>query len=128
MTDVPPTGEAVLWRAVVLQAFKDATFGLHNSDSDRKPRKPSSDRIKLANAARDWLLGNSSDFRRVCDCAGLHPTYVMKSAVAAIAKADGILKKSERKAKNSEDDSATLRAQTNKSHQAKGLTTEMGAS
>ena len=27
MTDALPTGEAALWRAVVLQAFQDATLG-----------------------------------------------------------------------------------------------------
>ena len=39
MTDALPTGEAALWRAVVLQALQDATLGMHNPTS-RKPRKP----------------------------------------------------------------------------------------
>ena len=81
MPDVLPTGETALWRAVILRAFQDATYGLHGSKPRRNPRRPTRTSRRHAVAARGWLLGNSSFFRRVCDLAGLDPTLVRASAV-----------------------------------------------
>ena len=67
MIDALPTGEAALWRAVVLQAFQDATLGLHAASARRKPRLPSATRRTHARAARDWLLGGGTHLHRVCD-------------------------------------------------------------
>lgn len=96
MITVPPDGETALWRAVIAQAFQDATLGLHGKRPGGKPRRrPSSERRKHLRAARDWLLGDSADFRRVCDMAGLDPMAVRVSATAAIASADRALAESE---------------------------------
>ena len=91
MTDALPTGEAALWRAVVLQAFQDATLGLHAASARRKPRLPSATRRTHARAARDWLLGGGVHLHRVCDMAGLDPEAVRSKAKVAIAKADAML-------------------------------------
>ena len=89
MTDALPIGETALWRAVVLQAFQDATFGYHGvKNSRRKRRLPSAESQAHARTARSWLLGNSSDFRRVCDLAGLEPEAVQRAAKVAITSAD----------------------------------------
>jgi len=92
MTNALPIGETALWRAVVLQAFQDATFGLHGAKSSRrKRRRPSAEGRVHARAARSWLLGNGRDFRRVCDLAGLEPEAVQRQAQVAIASADATL-------------------------------------
>ena len=88
MTNVLPSGETALWRAVILQAFQDATHGTHNARTNRKPRRPSASLGLHARTAREWLLGNSHDFRTVCDLAGLNPDAVRRSASVAISSAD----------------------------------------
>ncbi len=90
MTDVLPTGETALWRAVVLQALQDATLGMHNPTS-RKPRKPSASHRAHARSARSWLLGGGAHLHRVCDMAGLDPDAVHATAKVAIDKADAML-------------------------------------
>ena len=92
MTDALPTGETALWRAVVLQAFQDATLGLHVTASRRKPRLPFAIRRAHARAARDWLLSDNGFFFRVCDLARLDPILVRASAAIAIASADWTLR------------------------------------
>ena len=91
MPDVLPTGETVLWRAVILRAFQDATYGLHGSKPRRQPRRPTRTSRRHAVEARGWLLGNSSFFRRVCDLAGLDPVMVRASAAVAISSCDWAL-------------------------------------
>ena len=91
MPDVLPTGETALWRAVILRAFQDATYGLHGSKPRRNPRRPTRTSRRHAVAARGWLLGNSSFFRRVCDLAGLDPVMVRASAAVAITSCDWAL-------------------------------------
>ena len=89
MNDIIHSGETALWRAVINQAFLDATYGMHNARTNHnKPRRPSSSLRTYARAARDWLLGKSNDFRMACDLAGLHPGAVRRSASVAIASAD----------------------------------------
>jgi hypothetical protein len=87
MTHVVTTGETALWRAVVLQAFKDATLGTHGARANRKPRRPSATLREHACAARDWLLGKGSGFLWVCDMADLDPDAVAKTAREVIATA-----------------------------------------
>jgi len=48
-------------------------------------------------AARDWLLGDSGYFRRVCDLAGLDADTVRASAAVAITSADRTLRELESK-------------------------------
>ena len=88
MNDVLPTGETMLWRAVILRAFQDATYGLHGVKPRRQPRRPTRTSRRHAVAARDWLMGRSSFFHRVCDLAGLDPVMVRASAAVAIASCD----------------------------------------
>ena len=99
MTDALPTGEAALWRAVVLQAFQDATLGLHGASTRGKRRSPSAERRAHARSARSWLLGGGAHLHRVCDMAGLDPDAVRSKAKDAIASADAILRELEGRAK-----------------------------
>lgn len=83
------TGETALWRAVVLQAFQDATFGRHGvTRRNRTPRPPSAEQALHAGAARAWLLGGGADFRRICLLAGLEPEAVRRSAQVAITASE----------------------------------------
>ena len=91
MPDVLPTGETALWRAVILRAFQDATYGLHGSKPRRNPRRPTRTSRRHAGEARGWLLGRGSFFHRVCDLAGLDPTLVRASAAVAITSCDWAL-------------------------------------
>lgn len=91
MPDVLPTGETALWRAVILRAFQDATYGLHGSKPRRTPRRPTRTSRRHATEARGWLLGKSSFFHRVCDLAGLDPVMVRASAAVVIASCDWAL-------------------------------------
>ena len=95
MTDALPAGETALWHAVLQQAFQDATLGLHGVSARRKLRPPSATRHAHARAARDWLLGDSGYFRRVCDLAGLDADAVRASATVAITSADWTLRELE---------------------------------
>ena len=95
MPDVLPTGETMLWRAVILRAFQDATYGLHGAKPRRNPRRPTRTSRRYAMEARSWLLGNSSFFRRVCDLAGLDPVMVRASAAISIASCDWALREQE---------------------------------
>ncbi len=65
----PTRGEQAMWRAVITQAFMDARSLSHKEEMR-------SHRIK----ARQWLCGMSDDFRRICEYAGLDPTYVRQKA------------------------------------------------
>jgi len=95
MPDVLPTGETALWRAVILRAFQDATYGLHGAKPRRQPRRPNPTSRRHAGAARDWLMANGGFFRRVCDLAGLDPVLVRASAAISIASCDLALRERE---------------------------------
>lgn len=78
------TPEQDLWAAVVHQAIYEATEQ-DEATKPKKPKKPSdpntNKKAKAANAAlrtraRRWLLGDSDDFRAVCEYAGLDPDAV----------------------------------------------------
>ncbi len=89
MTDALPTGETALWRAVVVQPFQDATYGLHGAGRRRRGRcRAGRDARVNAGMARTWLLRDSADFRRVCALAGLEPDAVRRSAKVAIERSD----------------------------------------
>ena len=92
MTDALPTGETALWRAVIVRAFQDATYGLHGVKPRRKPRRPSPASRRHALAAREWLLGNGGFFGRICLLAGLDPVLVRASAVIAVTSCDLMLR------------------------------------
>ena len=91
MPNVLPTGETALWRAVILRAFQDATYGLHGVKPRRQPRRPTRTSRRHAMEARSWLMGKGSFFHRVCDLAGLDPVMVRASAAVAIASCDWAL-------------------------------------
>ncbi len=95
MTDALPTGETALWRAVILRALQDATYGLHGAKPRRNPRRPTRTSRRHALAAREWLLGNGGFFGRVCLLAGLDPVLVRASAAIAITSCDGMLREAE---------------------------------
>jgi hypothetical protein len=63
-------GEQTLWTAVVAQALRDARIP---NDTKAKGEK------KARKEARDWLLGNSPDFRMACDLANLDPDAVREA-------------------------------------------------
>lgn len=67
--------ELALWRAVIAQAFSDATY------RERSGCEP--DQVILAGRfpARRWLLNDSEDFRAVCAYADLEPSQVRALAV-----------------------------------------------
>jgi hypothetical protein len=68
------TPEQVLWRAVLTQAVYDA-----NKDPDRLCN--AADR-RACHASRQWLTDGGSDFRMVCDLAGIDPPF-FRDAVRA---------------------------------------------
>lgn len=70
-TDSP--SEVKLWRAVIMQAFSDATSKAKDSES-----------INHANAAKKWLRYRSSDFRRVCAFADVEHIYIVRQAKALL--------------------------------------------
>ena len=75
--------ETRLWRAVLLQAIEDATYRYKpmkrrkSMTAEERQRAldaramARADASRVQSAARDWLLGNSRDFRLVCSLAGL---------------------------------------------------------
>ena len=64
---------AALWRAIIWQAFIDATaFGNENIPAWAKPQFPGNTR----SSARAWLLGYSPNFEEVCDHAAIDPQAV----------------------------------------------------
>jgi hypothetical protein len=79
-------GEVTLFRAVIARAFHDAlnrrAIDGKAVDSDAREAR------MLREEARDWLLTDSPDFRRVCEWALLEPEAVRDSAERAIANCD----------------------------------------
>lgn len=64
--------EQEMWASVVQLAFSDATA---TSTSKTAPAT----RLERQQA-RDWLVGNSRDFREVCSLAGVDPDAVREQA------------------------------------------------
>ena len=60
--------ERALWYNVIMQAITDA-MKLHNKNKYKR---------RDANAAIDWLLGDSEDYRTVCSLAGFDPDYLRR--------------------------------------------------
>jgi hypothetical protein len=84
--------EIRLWRAVLLQAIEDATFrykpmkrrksmiGQERQRILAARAKARTDAGRVQTAARNWLLGNSCDFRLACNLAGFDPEAVRDRA------------------------------------------------
>ncbi|MBN8531852.1 MAG: hypothetical protein J0L97_08355 [Alphaproteobacteria bacterium] len=70
----PSRGEVGLWRAVICQAFLDATC------SPRNRFQRHDKEMALA-----WFRGRSSDFYQVCECAGFEPDYVRERFARVLA-------------------------------------------
>jgi hypothetical protein len=79
-------GEVTLFRAVIARAFHDALNrrGINGETGDSEAREA---RV-LREEAREWLLTNSVDFRRICQWGLLEPEAVRDSAVRAIESCD----------------------------------------
>ena len=79
-------GEVTLFRAVIARAFHDALNrrGINGDNGDSEAREA---RV-LREEAREWLLTDGVDFRRICQWALLEPEAVRDSAVRAIDSCD----------------------------------------
>ena len=79
-------GEVTLFRAVIARAFHDALNrrGINGEAGDSEAREA---RV-LREEAREWLLTDGLDFRRICQWALLEPEAVRDSAVRAIDSCD----------------------------------------
>ncbi|MPY70785.1 MAG: hypothetical protein GEU92_11930 [Alphaproteobacteria bacterium] len=78
------SGEVTLFRAVIARAMNDAVAGLsHLGDPEAIARRnsPESRETRMhREEARDWLLSDSVDFRRICNWALLDPDAVRDAA------------------------------------------------
>lgn len=92
MTNVAAVaGEVTLFRAVIARAFHDALNrrGINPEKGDTDAREARMHREE----AREWLLSDSPDFRRVCQWALLEPEAVRDSArraIDAVDREDGV--------------------------------------
>jgi hypothetical protein len=79
-------GEVTLFRAVIARAFHDALNrrGLSGETGDSEAREAR----MLREEARDWLLADSVDFRRICLWALLDAEAVSDSARRAVENCD----------------------------------------
>lgn len=85
MNAITTQGEVALFRAVINLAISDAM-----PRARRHGGRPvlSAQRRRDMEAAREWLLGMSRDFRTVCDLALFEPLAVKAAAEKAIAAFD----------------------------------------
>ncbi|MDX2049689.1 MAG: hypothetical protein SFT93_00710 [Rickettsiaceae bacterium] len=67
------TPESMLRRAIILQAIIDAT---NTSDQPNKVRE--------AEEAKNWILGKSDYFVKLCDESGVEPDHVIRITKQAI--------------------------------------------
>ncbi|HNU82340.1 MAG TPA: hypothetical protein PKO05_02760 [Thermoanaerobaculia bacterium] len=82
------TPERDLWASVVQQAISEATEQEPKKEqSPGKNHKHRSQNAALRTAARKWLLGNSDDFRAVCEYAGMNPDAVRERMEKLLKKA-----------------------------------------
>ena len=79
-------GEVTLFRAVIALAFHDA-LNRRGINGDTAAVEAREARV-LREEAREWLLDDSIDFRRICQWALLEPEAVRDSAVRAIESCD----------------------------------------
>jgi hypothetical protein len=70
--------EMRLFRHIILNAVVDAIYGASWTRADE------SNQIK--SEAWRWFVNAGPDFEMICECAGLHPEIVRKSALAFIIK------------------------------------------
>jgi hypothetical protein len=73
--------EDMLWAAVILQAFNDATWPMtakHPGSSGLTERERSQ--------AREWLLSSGNDFASICLWAGLEAECVRQKAKALASR------------------------------------------
>lgn len=84
------SGEVTLWRAVINLAMRDATMNYWPKPRSGHPVRAFGSNEKAINLhrARQWLLSNSRDFQRVCECALLDPEAVHLTARRAISVVD----------------------------------------
>lgn len=75
--DSDPEGLRRLWRAVIVQALRDAAGRAGQGAGD--PRH-------LQQEALTWLLDSRVDFQAVCALAGLSAAVVRRAAVQAVAR------------------------------------------
>ena len=76
----PAHPQSRLFKAVIVQAFKDARGPVDPAPKDAERRN---DWLKWLNTkckARAWLLGNSADFRSVCFYAECNPGQILRGA------------------------------------------------
>ncbi len=71
-------GEVTLFRAVIARAFHDALN--RRGEDGRAADSEAREARLLREEAREWLLSDSVDFRRVCQWALLEPEAVRDSA------------------------------------------------
>lgn len=64
--------ETLLWQAVVLRAFEDATAVKVSSKGSNGGVPTELERQQ----ARAWILGRGPDFRKVCALAGMDPDFL----------------------------------------------------
>lgn len=76
LCDYPASADRSLWRAVIVQAFDDATGDPQSEKSNFG--RDSNDEIP---AAREWLTEDYEDFEFVCDLAGVEPDAVRNRAM-----------------------------------------------
>ncbi len=70
MTEEPIPVLRRLWRAVLEQALRDATYqGVNEASSSLL-------KVCEQQRARDWLVWSLGDFAEVCEMAGYDPAYV----------------------------------------------------
>jgi len=94
--DIEQAGPEVhLWRAVLAQAIADATAvvrprlpkdGRPVKERRKEAKSYMSEAMRERDRARDWLLGNSKDFRDVCAMAMLDAAAVRESAERLAAR------------------------------------------
>jgi hypothetical protein len=79
------TGAERLWQEVVLMAVTDAT----------NPAPHNSEEYQAKVEARDWLEDGRSDFRRVCNLAGMDPDFVRDAFRAGRIDRDALRRRRE---------------------------------
>ncbi len=76
--DGSPTPEQALWQAVIEQQFNDATW-IRDSVTD-KATDHLDHRRRDGASALIWLRGNTENFEKVCDLAGVNPGAIRRFA------------------------------------------------
>lgn len=77
MSDGINSPERQMWCAVIERALHDASGAAGGVGSP-------GERARVCEEARRWFVGDSIDFRRTCEAAGLDPDFVRVRALAII--------------------------------------------